>query len=145
MRRLYSTAFVFAILGVASGVYYRELTKLNDFTDRAGSQLGLVHTHFLTLGFLALLIFLALEKVFQFSVVAPKLSTWAYWTWTIGTAMTGALMLVKGTIITTGGDASSAAFSGMAGLGHIILTVGLVCFFLALGKAIPKQREVSAR
>lgn len=143
MRRLTITAFVFAVIGVLSGVYYREITKLNDFTDRAGSQLGLVHTHFLTLGFLALLIALLLEKNFGLSEAAPKRFSVFYWTWTLGTAVTGAIMLVKGTIVVTGGDASSAAFAGIAGLGHTAVGVGLVCLFLAL-LAAQRQQE-SAR
>lgn len=50
------------ILGLVSGLYYRELTKLNAFTG--DSQLGLVHGHLLALGVLFFLIVLALEKAF---------------------------------------------------------------------------------
>src|SRR5699024_12661067 len=38
------TSFVFAFLGVASGLYYRELTKAYDLFDRSATQLPLVHT-----------------------------------------------------------------------------------------------------
>ncbi|MEE1622109.1 DUF2871 domain-containing protein [Zafaria sp. J156] len=141
MLRLLKTSFAFAFAGVASGLYYRELTKLNDFTDRAGSQLGLVHTHFLVLGFLVLLIVLALEKVFALSAAAPRLGAWFYWTWTTGTALTGGMMLLKGSLVVLGADASSKAFAGIAGLGHMLLTAGLVLLFLQLRRALAATRR----
>ena len=65
------TAFAFGITGVLSGLYYRELTKSHDFVDRSASQLPLVHTHLLILGFIFLLIIMALEKIFSISSIAP--------------------------------------------------------------------------
>ncbi|HEY4576385.1 MAG TPA: DUF2871 family protein, partial [Yaniella sp.] len=56
MHRLLYTSFVFALIGVFSGVYYREFTKAFEMFDRSATQLPLVHTHFLVLGFIVLLI-----------------------------------------------------------------------------------------
>lgn len=144
MLRLLYTSFTFAIVGVFSGLFYRELTKAHDFTDRSATQLPLVHTHFLVLGFMVLLIVMVLERVFHLSEAAPKLNTWFYWTWTIGVLVTGGMMLVKGTLTVLGADASSPALSGIAGLGHILLTAGIVLLFLALRQAVvvgaPAQR-----
>jgi hypothetical protein len=64
MRRLYYSAFAYMVAGVLSGLFYREFTKLNGFAEGQPTQLGLVHTHLLTLGFIVLLIVLVLEKVF---------------------------------------------------------------------------------
>ena len=144
MRMLY-TAFAFGITGVLSGLYYRELTKGNDFVDRSASQLPLVHTHLLILGFIFLLIIMALEKVFSISSIAPRAFTWFYWLWTVGVALTGGMMLVKGTLVVVGADASSAAFAGIAGLGHIALTVAIVLLFVAMRAAVKRNLSVEAQ
>lgn len=136
MLRLLYTSFTFAVVGVFSGLFYRELTKAHDFTDRSATQLPLVHTHFLVLGFMVLLIVMVLERVFHLSAAAPKLNTWFYWIWTIGVLVTGGMMLVKGTLAVLGSDASSPALAGIAGMGHMLLTAGIVLLFLALRKAV---------
>ena len=138
MLRLFYTSFTFAFLGAASGLYYRELTKAYDLFDRSATQLPLVHTHFLVLGFIALLSVLALEKLFRLSEIAPRLSGWFYWIWTSGVALTGGMMLVKGTIAVRGADASSPALAGVAGLGHMLLTAGLVLLFFLLRAGIAR-------
>ena len=48
MRRLFNAAFLYTILGLAGGLFYRELTHINRFTG--DTQLAVVHTHFLVLG-----------------------------------------------------------------------------------------------
>ena len=142
MMRLMYTAFAFGITGVLSGLYYRELTKANDFMDRSASQLPLVHTHLLVLGFVFLLVVLALEKLFGISAAAPRAFTWFYWLWTVGVAVTGGMMLVKGTLVVLGTDASSAAFAGIAGLGHMSLTAAVVLLFVSLRAALKKVDTV---
>ncbi|MBP2388812.1 DUF2871 family protein [Paeniglutamicibacter kerguelensis] len=139
------TAFTFGITGVLSGLYYRELTKGNGFVDRSASQLPLVHTHLLILGFIFLLIIMALEKIFSISSIAPRAFAWFYWLWTVGVALTGGMMLVKGTLVVVGADASSAAFAGIAGLGHIALTVAIVLLFVAMRAAVKRDVSVVAQ
>ncbi len=41
-------ALLYAVLAMASGVFYRELTKFNNFT--AKTALSVVHTHYFLLG-----------------------------------------------------------------------------------------------
>lgn len=144
MMRLMYTALVFGITGVLSGLYYRELTKASDVADRSASQLPLVHTHLLVLGFVFLLIVLALERVFTVSTAAPRAFAWFYWLWTIGVAVTGGMMLVKGTLVVLGTDASSAAFAGIAGLGHISLTAAVIVLFVALRAALKTAETAGA-
>lgn len=144
MMRLMYTAFAFGTTGVLSGLYYRELTKLNDFGDRSASQLPLVHTHLLVLGFVFLLIVLTLEKLFAISAAAPRAFTWFYWLWALGVAVTGGMMLVKGTLVVLGADASSAALAGVAGLGHMSLTAAVIALFVALRAALKKVENAGA-
>lgn len=131
MKKILNTAHIYMIVGVISGLYYRELTKLNDFTG--DTQLGVVHTHLLALGMLFFLIVLVLEKVF--TLTEGKLFNWFFWVYNAGLALTVLMLTVHGTQ-TVLGATTSAAISGIAGLGHILLTVGLVLFFINLGKRI---------
>ncbi|SOD85067.1 DUF2871 family protein [Streptomyces sp. Ag109_G2-15] len=47
MRKILNTAHVYMIVGLVSGLYYRELTKAKDF--EGDTQLAVVHTHVLDL------------------------------------------------------------------------------------------------
>ncbi|MET8159865.1 DUF2871 domain-containing protein [Sphaerisporangium sp. NPDC005289] len=138
MKKLYYAAHTYMILGVVSGLYYRELTKMNDFTG--DTQLGVVHTHLLALGMLFYLVVLALEKLFTLS--ASKLFNWSFWVYNAGLALTVLMMIIHGTQTVLGAK-TSAAISGIAGLGHIVLTVGLILFFVNLGKRIPATSGTS--
>ncbi len=137
VKRLFHTAHIYMIVGVISGLYYREITKLNDFTG--DTQLGVVHTHLLALGMLFFLGVLALEKLFTLSA-EKKLFDWFFWVYNAGLALTVLMMTIHGTQTVLGAK-TSAAISGIAGLGHIVLTVGLILFFVTLGKRIPSAKE----
>ena len=127
MKTLVNVAFGYAILGLLSGVYYRELTKAHEFDGR--TQLATVHTHLLVLGVLFVLIVLALEKLFTLS--ASPLYRWFTGTFHAGLILTASMLTVHGTMQVLGkGD--SPAISGIAGIGHILITVAFVLFFLAL-------------
>ena len=70
MRKLKNAAHVYMVLGLLSGVFYREFTRFNDFTGK--TQLSVVHTHVLALGMLAFLIVLALDKQFQLNTLRGR-------------------------------------------------------------------------
>ncbi|WP_432026992.1 DUF2871 domain-containing protein [Streptomyces sp. 1222.5] len=135
MRKILNTAHIYMIVGLISGLYYREITKAEDFTG--DTQLAVVHTHVLALGMLFFLIVLALEKLF--ALTALPLFRWFFWTYNAGLVLTVGTMTLHGTL-TVLGRSSGAATAGVAGLGHILLTVGLVLLFITLGKRIPATR-----
>ena len=54
MKKYINIAFVYAILAMAGGVFYREFTKLNGFTGR--TALSFVHTHLFLLGMVVFLL-----------------------------------------------------------------------------------------
>ncbi|PBC75441.1 uncharacterized protein DUF2871 [Streptomyces sp. TLI_235] len=132
MRRILNTAHIYMILGVVSGLYYRELTKAEDFTG--DTQLAVVHTHLLALGMLFFLIVLVLEK--QFSLTRSRLFDWFFWIYNAGMALTVGMMALHGTLTVLGRE-SGEAIAMTAGLGHVLLTAGLVLLFVGLGKRIP--------
>ncbi|MEV4108999.1 DUF2871 domain-containing protein [Nonomuraea sp. NPDC049695] len=135
MRKILNFAHAYMILGVVSGFYYREITKLNGFTG--DTQLSVVHTHLLALGMLFLLLVLALEKLF--ALTSSRLFGWFFWIYNAGLALTVAMMTLHGTLTVLGHD-SNEAIALAAGLGHILLTVGLVLLFITLGKRIPAKQ-----
>ena len=47
--------------------------------------------------------------------------------------------------LTVLGEEASAMISGIAGLGHILITVGLIAFIGALGNAISETQEAKSR
>ncbi|MFD7029001.1 DUF2871 domain-containing protein [Streptomyces sp. NPDC059917] len=139
MRKTFYAAHVYMIIGVISGLYYRELTKAYDFTGE--TQLAVVHTHLLALGMLGLLIVLGLDKVFSLS--GTKHFDYFFWFYNAGIAITCASMTYRGTQ-TVLGHKVPELFSLVGGLGHIILTVGLILLFTLLGKRVKEHVEGEA-
>jgi hypothetical protein len=122
------------IVGVASGLFYREFTKIKDFTGE--TQLALVHTHLLALGMIGFLIVLALDKLFELS--GTKLFTAFFWFYNSGIAISTGMMGVHGILTVLGHDEDHIpeAVPLTAGLGHILLTAGLILLFVLLGKRV---------
>ena len=134
MKKLLNASFIYMLAGVASGLFYREFTKLNGFPEGGFTQLGLAHTHLLTLGFIVLLIVLVIEKVFRISR-SPKLFAWFFWLYNAGVILTSAMLIWHGSL-TVLGDESNAMIAGIAGLGHIAITSGMIVFSGALRRAV---------
>ncbi|GAA2124507.1 DUF2871 domain-containing protein [Glycomyces algeriensis] len=140
MKLLFHTANVYMILGLVSGLYYRELTHLSDFEGE--TRLSVVHTHLLALGMLFFLIALALEKVFALS--ESRLFKWFYWVYNGGLALTVAVLILRGTLTVLDAEptgAADSALAGIAGFGHIVLTVGLILFFHTIEKRIKAEQR----
>src|SRR5699024_2523019 len=121
------------VIGALSGLYYRELTKSRDFPSPEFSQLPLVHTHVLTLGFIVLLIVLVLQHLFKLS--QSNLFNWFFWTYNIRLILTACMLPVRGPM-TVVGSQTCPATAGISGLGHIFLTLGMVLLFLNLRTAL---------
>lgn len=134
MKKLLNASFIYMILGVLSGLFYREFTKLNGFPEGDFTQLSLAHTHLLTLGFIVLLIVFVIEKVFTISQ-HRKLFNSFFWFYNAGVVLTSAMLIWHG-MLTVLGQESTAMIAGIAGLGHILITVGMVLFFIALYRVV---------
>lgn len=139
MNRLFNAAAFYAVLGLLGGLFYREMTKMQDFPADQFTQLSVVHTHSFALGMLFFLIVLALEKPLALS--SAKFFGAFFWTYNVGVVLTIAMLLTHGTMTVLGTAEVSPAISGIAGLGHIIITVGLVFFFINVKKAINAARQ----
>lgn len=143
MKKLLNAAFIYMLLGVLSGVFYREFTKLNNFPEGQFTQLGVVHTHLLTLGFIVLLIVLVIEKVFTISK-SPKLFAWFFWLYNVGLIITAGVLVWHGSLTVLGKE-GNAMISGIAGLGHTVLAAGMIVFFIALRRAVLAQPSTASK
>lgn len=130
MKKLYYTSFFYAILGLLAGIFYREVTKLNEFTGK--TVLVGAHTHILVLGFLFFLIALILCKLFNIHE-AKSFNAW-YLVYNLGLLITIGTMVTRGMLQINGSDISFLPH--IAGLGHTILGIGFVWMLILLGKRI---------
>lgn len=139
LNHLLGSAFAYAIVGVLSGLFFRELTKAVGFPEGQFTQLGLAHTHLLVLGFIPFLIFMALERLFAMSQMGASYR-WFLWTYHLGLIITAGMLITHGTLTVLGKE-SNAMISGIAGLGHILLTVAFVLLFVVLRAAVKRAPE----
>lgn len=140
MTRNFYAAATYMALGLLSGLFYREFTKATDFPAGEYSQLNTLHTHILVLGMIVFLVVLALDALFALS--GRKAFTVFFWLYNAGLLVTLSMMVVRG-ILTVDGlteAETTAAIPGIAGLGHMMITGGLIALFIALGAGV-KERQ----
>ena len=138
MKRYMNASLLYALLAMVGGVFYREFTKFNGFTAR--TALGVVHTHYFLLGMVFFLLLLLLEKSFSFTGTKTKR---ALTTYHIGLNMTAVMLVVRGIPQVLGTEPSAgmtAAISGVAGIGHILLGVSMVMLLLQIRRAVSEAR-----
>lgn len=134
MNRYMNTALLYAVLAMAGGVFYREFTKWNGFT--AKTALSVLHTHYFLLGMLFFLVLLLLEKSFPFTDAKTGRTLAAYH---IGLNLTALMLAVRGVAqvrmpaLSAGMD---AAISGIAGMGHILLSVSMVILLVQIRRGV---------
>ena len=121
MKKYINIAFIYGILGICGGVFYREFTKFMDFVD--------MRTHLFVFGMIMFLLVAVFEKLLNISESKKMKSFMIFYN--LGLCWSVAVMAVRGVMQVVGFD-GGAAVSGIAGIGHILITVGLVLFFLIL-------------
>lgn len=137
MQKLYVAATVYAVLGLVAGLFYREYTVAQDFTG--STQLAVTHTHLLALGFMVMLIVLALDAALNIS--GTRSFAWFFATYNAGLLVTIGAMVWHGMLQVQGQTDVSAAIPGIAGVGHILLTVGLVSLLVSLRRPVRQAIE----
>lgn len=137
MKKILQRSYIFLIAGLLIGVYYREFTKFNQFTEY--TVLRVAHGHVLLLGFVFPLLLTLLIRMIQ----KPELFALKHWNYYfIGTILTIVMMMIRGTLqvletpLSSGLDAS---ISGIAGIGHALLGIALVLLFRRFIKAVTHE------
>ncbi|MGN0804051.1 MAG: DUF2871 family protein [Candidatus Coproplasma sp.] len=138
MKKFVKISLVFLAVGLACGVFYREFSKAFGVTNQY-LTLGLVHPHFLVLGVIMTLVLgLVSDKL---SKTESKLFKAGLITYLTGVSGSGAMLLVRGSLEILEKSAKSSfvftsgangAISGIAGIFHAVLGVGIVLIFIAL-------------
>ena len=138
MKRYINAALLYAILAMAGGVFYTEFTKLNGFTRK--TTLSVVHTHYFLLGMVFFLTLLALEKSFSFT--GPKTGR-VLAVYHAGLNLAAVMLVVRGVTQALAFELSSgmsAAVSGVAGIGHILLGVSMVLLLVQVKRTVTAER-----
>ncbi|WP_156956291.1 DUF2871 domain-containing protein [Streptococcus sinensis] len=138
LKQYMNASVLYAILAMVGGVFYREFTKFNSFT--AKTSLGVVHTHYFLLGMVVFLLLLLLEKNFAFTGAKTKRLLLTYH---IGLNLTAVMLVVRGVTQVLGvalSSSMSAAISGIAGIGHILLGISLVLLLLQVKRSVSDMR-----
>lgn len=131
-KRFANLALVYALVAMAFGVFYREFTKFCGFAGR--TSLGLLHTHYFVLGMGFFLLLAAVEKSFSLPQRSAKRYLLLY---QLGLNIAGLGFLLRGLSQVLGAALSrglDASISGVAGIGHILLSVGMVGLLLQIRK-----------
>lgn len=112
------------------GVFYREFTKVNDYT--AFTTLSLVHTHYFILGMMFFLILVLISMDMNLKINRAVLF------YNIGLNLTAIMLVVRGIVQVLGFKVVSTLISGIAGIGHIVLGVSLILILLDIKKGCIK-------
>lgn len=124
-ENILDTSITYLFMGLVAGVFYREFTKYFGFN--LDNHLAKLHVHTLTLGFIIFIVmYLLLKDSSRETIQGYKKPFHIY---NIGLITTLAAMTVYGIFdVVSKGTATIniAAISGISGIGHIILAVGLV-------------------
>lgn len=131
MKKLINISFIYFILAMICGVFYREFTKFFNFTDK--TTLSFTHSHLLTLGTILFLI-LALFSINTDLLSHKKFKVFLR-LYNISLPFMVIMMIIRGIIQVLNVNISSginAAISGMAGIAHILMLVSFIILFIIL-------------
>ena len=130
MKRYINYSIVYAILAMIGGVFYREFTKMNDYTG--WTTLSVVRTHYFILGMMFFLILGVVSMNVNLKINRAVLF------YNIGLNLTAIMLVVRGIVQVLDLNVVSALISGVAGIGHIILGVSLILILLDIKKGCIK-------
>ena len=130
MQKYFKISTFYLILGLVLGIFYREYTRMNNFTGI--TALSVTHTHVLILGFMFFIMVLLLEKNFNISNI-KGFKSWII-TYNIGFIYLIATLVFRGILQVNNSD--FAGLSHIAGLGHVILGASLCWFAVIVNKAL---------
>ncbi|MDW8569561.1 DUF2871 domain-containing protein [Staphylococcus shinii] len=132
MKKLMLSSAFYTLLGMLSGLFYREMSKGENFSGY--SQLNVTHTHLLVLGTIMFLIFMVIEYQLKLTKNSKLFNSFFY-IFHLGILVTVAMQYING-IATITGFSVSPAIAGVAGLGHIMISIAFILFFVLLNKRI---------
>ena len=133
MQKYLDKSIYYALFAMASGVFYREFTKVMKFEGR--TYLSKVHPHVFVLGMLFYLIIYLLSFNLDFEK-NPKIDKDLIY-YNFGLILSIIMMMTRGIIqilYVNLTNFQNATISGLAGLGHTILALSIILSFFELRK-----------
>ena len=137
-KRCANLSVVYGVIAMVWGVFYREFTKFSQFDGQ--TNLSFLHTHYFLLGMVFFLLLLLLEKNFSFMGAKTGRTLAAYH---IGLNLTAVMFVVRGVtqaLALTLSSGMSAAISGVAGIGHILMGVSLTLLLVQIKRSVSAAR-----
>jgi len=138
--KFWKFAFIMTIIGLLLGVYSRELMKYYNYDGL--TYVTNLHVHALVLGMMIPLLFLVLDHQFPFQHNKGFKSFWIlYKVGIIGLLIMNA---IRGTLQVMQLDLSSAldaSISGVAGMIHTTLAIGMIGLMILIRKGISSHQN----
>lgn len=137
MKKTMNCSFIYLVLGLISGVFFREFTKIYDIFTH--SVLVDLHVHFLVLGMLFFLIVSIMLKISDM-----ENDVWFhrfFVVYNIAFPLMMIMMCIRGVLQTMQLEVSTginAMIAGIAGLSHIGMFIAFLCFFKAVKQSFVK-------
>ncbi len=134
-KRFADSAFIYAVLAMVFGVFYREFTKFN-FYD-GDTVLSVIHTHYFLLGMVFFLVLMLIEK--NFGISRQNKTGLFVITYQVDLNITVLSFLIRGIAQVLQSDLSKgmdASISGIAGIGHIAMSVSMLLLLWRVKKAV---------
>lgn len=138
MKRYLNISLAYAVAAMVGGVFYREFTKWNGYTGV--TALGKVHVHLFLLGMVMFLLVALFADRFDLSGDGRFRAFMRIYN--VGVPLTACMLVVRGVtqvLATPLSPAADSAISGIAGIGHILVGVGLILLLLSLRQAATKE------
>ena len=135
MKKYFNAAMAYLIFGLIAGVFYREFTRMSDFTDQ--TMLKGIHTHILVLGFIFFIVVLLLDKNFGFSKMKGS-KPW-FISYNVCMVFLVATMVARGIAQVKGIEISG--LSHIAGLAHTLFGASLIWFMVIGNKMLKEHKE----
>ena len=131
MKRYVNTALFYAVMAMAGGVFYREFTKWNGYTEP--TTLGVLHVHLLVLGTGVFLLAALFAKVTELE--KNSLFKKFFVLYNLALPFMVVMMLIRGIVQVLSinlGKMGNGMLSGFAGLSHIGMMVALLMLLIVV-------------
>lgn len=137
MKKIMNTSLIYFVLAMAGGVFYREFTKWNGYTEP--TTLGVLHVHLLVMGTVLFLLIALFAKVTDLG--KNSLFKKFFVLYNVALPFMVVMMLIRGIVQVLAidlGKMGNGMLSGFAGLSHIAMMVSLLMLLIALKKEMVK-------
>lgn len=137
MKKIMNASLIYFVLAMAGGVFYREFTKWNGYTEP--TTLGVLHVHLLVMGTIMFLLIALFAKVTDLE--KNSLFKKFFVLYNVALPFMVVMMLIRGIVQVLAidlGKMGNGMLSGFAGLSHIAMMVSLLTLLIALKKEMVK-------